>query len=689
MKSLYFRYLSSILALFLFCFVSKTESKDLDYDAYYLIGKQAQYTPEAFIQGTLKDSVQYSKKRVLSLGHYKPGTLLWLDIQLHTPFTGNAVVSFGKAVTDSIEVFFYNGNTLLSSAKTGDGFAFDQRYFPHNFPNLALPPSTDRLIIKITTNGALIVPFELVSVKTLFERYNFQDIISFVYFGFVIFVIVANLFLFLWLRESIYLYYLLGTIASGFCIAVEFGYTFRFLWPDMPELNTYAPAYLCSLVLVALFSEKFLSLREKAPFLSHLYKLVYLLFFITFLLAITGEYYYSVVLLNSTAGLILPLVSLFASSYIYIKYNQKETGFFIIAWTGCFIMLILYALMIRGIVPYNTFTDNSIIAGSATELLFFFLAVVNKIETLRKEKEGILSLQNKLLEERVEERTDELQKKNEEILTQNELIEHQNLLLRNTKVSLEKQVEDQTRTLLDVNKELLEKNSRLEQFAYVSAHNLRGPVATLMGLINLYDQKQPDLPDNQLVITKSAETIQKLDSILKDLSSVLDQTSIDRKFMEEINLEGVLRECKKTLRDEIEKTKAEIRTNFSPHTTLRAIPLYIQNIFYHLLSNAIRYTDPRVPPVVTIHYEKTPSLSRLTFTDNGLGMDVEKVQQNLFRPFRKFHNISGRGLGLYIIKRQIDSMNGRIFLKSQLKKGTEITIEFDHFENTTEAAPIT
>lgn len=671
-----------ILLFILFGIPVHLSGKEYSFDQYYLIDSTKRLTREDLflksLQGNdiLNPSLQKLKPgEVLTLGYIQYDIVIWVVTVLKEKTQGNEVVVVERPSMDSLEVFAYGGGKLLSSSLTGDLVSFYSRYYKANYLNVLLPPGTDKIICRAVNAGGFNFPTHILDESAFFDRYDFNDIMFALYFGFVFFVIIANIFLYTWLRESIYIYYVLATLASALLIAVEYGYMNRFAWPGFPVINAYIPGIYGSMFLVALFNEKFLSIRERLPLVHKLYYMVYALYFVGVIVSLSGNYHYSMEIGAFTGGFLVPALSLLSGVYILHKYKIKEVRYFILAWTCYFGFFMIYALSARGIVSHSFLSTNSLMIGSGLELIFFFLAVVNKIEVLRHEKEKLLSQQKEHLDVLVNQRTEELNRKNQEILEQHELIENQNRLLKDAKNSLEQMVDEQTQNLIEANLELLATNNRLEQFAYVSAHNLRGPVATLKGLVSLYNQNDVDDEMNRYVIEKSDLTIDKLDSIIKDLAIVLECSNQKNESHEEVNLMGVLDECKQQLRPEIMSSGIVINTDLTYSLFVHSLPSYIHNIFYHLISNSIRFHSKSVTPELFIHVDIKHEGFTMVFKDNGIGMDMEMIGDKVFKPFKRFHyERSGRGLGLYQIKAQVESLKGRISLKSVLNEGTEVEI---------------
>jgi signal transduction histidine kinase len=100
-------------------------------------------------------------------------------------------------------------------------------------------------------------------------------------------------------------------------------------------------------------------------------------------------------------------------------------------------------------------------------------------------------------------------------------------------------------------------------------------------------------------------------------------------------------------------------------------------VFYNLITNSIKYRKPDVPAVVEINGRRIDNGIQIVYKDNGLGMDLKKIGDQVFGLYKRFHaNTEGKGMGLFMVKTQIESMGGKIAVKSELGNGCEFIITF-------------
>ena len=110
-----------------------------------------------------------------------------------------------------------------------------------------------------------------------------------------------------------------------------------------------------------------------------------------------------------------------------------------------------------------------------------------------------------------------------------------------------------------------------------------------------------------------------------------------------------------------------------------SIKTYLHSIFYNLISNSLKYRQPDISPVIKISSQRLDGKIVLIFNDNGMDIDLKKNGHQVFGLYKRFHTESaeGKGMGLYMVKTQVESIGGKISIESAVNKGTTFTIEFN------------
>ncbi len=225
--------------------------------------------------------------------------------------------------------------------------------------------------------------------------------------------------------------------------------------------------------------------------------------------------------------------------------------------------------------------------------------------------------------------------------------------------------------------ELQHKNQQLEEFAYITAHNLRSSTTNLAALTKLYGVTEESRVKENVIHQISTST-QTLINTLDDLQeSLVIQTHTDIP-KDLIRFEEVCVATVEQMEALLEECQAHIETDFSQAATVSFPKSYMESIFTNLVSNAIKYRSPeRILHLKIGSYLKNNRV-HLYFQDNGLGIDLIKHQKKLFKMGRTFHRKKdARGIGLFLIKSQIEALKGDIEVASEVNKGTTFTVIFN------------
>jgi signal transduction histidine kinase len=336
----------------------------------------------------------------------------------------------------------------------------------------------------------------------------------------------------------------------------------------------------------------------------------------------------------------------------------------------------------------------------------FLLA--EQLHESEKHKVEILATQNTVLEHRVLERTNELVALNEEITAQNEeiqtsndqllmqrdalakqhellngqhkelheakqLIEAQHLTIADHNKALITEVESQTRYLVNANTELLGHNRRLEQFAFVVSHNLRGPMTRILGLASIFEYSNSKAETID-IISKLKQSAEELDQVIKDLTMMTVIRNVNRNSFRELNLEIVLDHVLERLQDEIRESFANVRTDLRAKIIV-SLEDYVENVLWILIRNAIQFRSSSRIPMIEIKSGIGDKVLWIEVRDNGMGIDLQKYGMQMFVPYRRFHfETKGKGLGLYTAKTQIETIGGMIDVTSRPNEGTTFRI---------------
>lgn len=237
------------------------------------------------------------------------------------------------------------------------------------------------------------------------------------------------------------------------------------------------------------------------------------------------------------------------------------------------------------------------------------------------------------------------------------------------------------RTLRKQNEELVKINKELDSFVYSVSHNLRAPLMSVLGLINLVqieNKKGNETMNNYFEMMQ--HSIHKLDDTLKE---ILDYS---RNARSELNIEEV--DTKRMVEDSFERLKyMEGSENISKSIEVENnMPLFsdeyrLSVIINNLVSNAIKYRDVQKDhSVINLRATITDTHLDLIFSDNGIGISPEYLQRIFDMFFRATERSEGAGLGLYIVRETVDKLHGSISVDSKMGEGTTFKIKIPNMK---------
>jgi signal transduction histidine kinase len=151
-----------------------------------------------------------------------------------------------------------------------------------------------------------------------------------------------------------------------------------------------------------------------------------------------------------------------------------------------------------------------------------------------------------------------------------------------------------------------------------------------------------------------------------------------RETKESVSFSTLTEEISSSLSSLLEKEEVQILTDFSIDV-FYGLKNYLFSIFYNLIVNSIKFKQPGKYTIIRIKSQVIKDKLVLTFKDNGRGIDLSRHAGKVFTLYARFHrDIEGKGMGLFIVKTQVEALGGRINIQSSPGVGTEFTIEFPY-----------
>ena len=525
---------------------------------------------------------------------------------------------------DYTELYSPKDNGTFNSKKLGWLVPFSERNIRYRYPafNLYIESNKEKTYyIKLNNESLMQCSLEIFSDSQFFEKVADEHIILGLYYGFIFSMLLFNLLVFLTFRDISYLYFLLFLICYGLFQTTINCLAFQYLWPNSILINKYSYLYLeyLSFLCGIQFARSFLNTKVLIPVLDKVFKyIVYLTILLILLIpAIPIPYLYKI---NAILSLTSPIIVV-ATSAACLKKGSQSARFYLLAWSLFLVGIILFSLRSIGIIPSNFISQYGIQIGSIFLIMLLSLALTDRINIYRREKE---KYQNDLISN-----LNRIDKLKDEFLanTSHELRTPLNGIIGIT----ESIIDGATGAISDI----LNKNLRL---IVISGKRLLNLVNDILDFSKM--------KNNELIINKKPTDMKQLVEIILELL----KPAFKDKYLEIIN---------------------QIPDN---------APLVfgdenrIQQILYNLLGNAIKFTEKGS---IIIKSQVRNNMLDISISDTGIGIPSDKLD-DIFRSFEQVDSsltreYGGTGLGLSITKKLVELHDGNISVQSEQDKGSTFT----------------
>jgi signal transduction histidine kinase len=233
-----------------------------------------------------------------------------------------------------------------------------------------------------------------------------------------------------------------------------------------------------------------------------------------------------------------------------------------------------------------------------------------------------------------------------------------------------KKSEEQLKTQ---NIELEKVNHELDQFVYSASHNLRAPLLSVKGLLGLIEDDDMDAPARKRFIDEIYKSIERLDSTIKDIIDYSKNARLEL-LPSHIELEQLIRNTHEDLKF-YEGTTVSLEINIQQTSPFYSDERRLKSIVHNIMSNSVKYSDSsKEKCILQVEMHINHETCNLIFIDNGKGISEENKHRVFDMFYRGTTERSGSGLGLYIVKEMTERIGGSIQLKSELGKGTIVTL---------------
>ncbi|NCD68905.1 sensor histidine kinase [Mucilaginibacter agri] len=630
---------------------------------------------------------------------------IWLKITIknktNQPFLPITITS---SVIDNFDLYYKDAGNNKIVHLFSDFPHTNLRHVSQNLIHIncsILPDSARTIYLRVQSNSNTVIPIHVYSANEFLQSTSSQTLAMGGFIGIIAIMAVYNLMLLLIVKDRSYLYYVLYIIFLGLNQMLLRGYGTNLISGDKTIINTMVIP-ICRVLFgysILLFVYEFLQIKQNGKKSHKFYWSLYLLYTAALICIILGYTHIAYNLISISAFVIsIALISIGIA--LYLK-GFKPAKYFLIGWTLFFISIILSIARNQGLITYDNFTGNIILYASALELILFSVALADKINFYRQQKnesqlaaltialenEKLITEQNLILENMVNARTRELIESNQNL---SKSIEHQ-------KAAQKQLVET-------------EKMASLGQLTAGIAHEINNPInfvssnvkplrmdfLEVFNLIEKYRDFERD-PLNKALLDQIIEYREQIDikyiqeeilTLLEGIEEGANRTSeiVDslRTFSRTDSQSLKMADINKAILNALVILRNTTPTYISVTPVLNRLPPIncypgkIGQVLINVITNAIQAIKSKPE-----HYNETISIITndhaeyisIEITDTGGGM-TDDVKQRIFDPFFTTKEVGeGTGLGLSIVFGIIEKHEGSIEVVSKPCEGTSFLIK--------------
>lgn len=243
------------------------------------------------------------------------------------------------------------------------------------------------------------------------------------------------------------------------------------------------------------------------------------------------------------------------------------------------------------------------------------------------------------------------------------------------------EVSKQQEAIQEINHALSQRNKELKEFAHITSHNLRAPVANIMGLLEHIDKESLQKSAiNAQIFDAISECTSGMHTTLEDMLHILRTDQESQAYEKDVRFEEVLEKIKAMLSDQLISAGVSVESDFDVEG-IKYHTGHLESFFLNMFTNAIRYrAEGRKPHIKVSSRTNSNGFIQLFFKDNGQGIDLNTHGHKIFKMYQSFHHHpDSKGVGLYLVKSQLDKHGGHIQVDSVPGEWTEFVISLKPF----------
>jgi signal transduction histidine kinase len=767
-----------------------------------LVGKQVYFLED--IEGNLSiddilnpaHQAKFQKNTTQVFARPASTKVYWIKLTVQNLSSMQAWIEAGSIALWYID--YYTAETGRYQLKMQTGFfrPEENKAYPTNLFWLPLPAnsSPNTVYLRIQSLRTMELPLQVGTLLSLQQNKTKTDYIVGGFVGLMLIMFLYNFFLLIATKDKVYIWYI------AYLFSAIFVFTFLNQYPFLvylfPKLRYISQQYVISwqnisYFLAAGFAIDFLNLRHHIPRFR-----IYLLCLLAIMIGLVPICnifnlipFPALSLTNQMLVLVLALSLICGSIYLWITQKERGAKFYALGWTFFFSSSFIFIFTINGLIPYNFLSRNATFAGASLEALMFSLAFADRIRQMRKsqlearltilqktlENKKLIEKQNAILEEKVKERTAELQKQKQIFENQSILLEQisslarvggweldlvsqkstwsrttkeihevppdfeptidkglsffkegqdrekitqavQQLIAHGTPYDMElklvtakenelwvrligraefeqgvckriyeaiydidaiKRAEKKIRTQHDIlfkhSEKLAQVNATKDKLFSIIGHDLRSPINTLVHLLDAISNGFISLEEFQQLLPKVQQNVKTVHYTLENLLQwSYSQMQGIKSSPKQIKLQEMVWENTELFIEAARNKEIQLLYDVPSDFVVFADENQVRLIIRNLLNNAIKFT--KKAGTICIFAQRNDNSIVLTIKDTGVGMSEEQIA-SLFKKDTNFSTYGtsgekGTGLGLMLCKEMVEQNGGKIWVESELGKGS-------------------
>lgn len=586
----------------------------------------------------VQGSFRLHDKPVLNAGYSRSVFWLRLDLQYLPRQEQGArswLLELAYPPLDHLELYLPDDSGSFALAqRTGDALPFDSRQIRQNnylFELSLEPGQTKRIYLRLESQGSIQAPLTLWSPNAYLEEQPGRIYVLGIIYGVLLVMLVYNLFIFLSVRDTSYLHYILYIASFGLYQISVNGAGIEYLWPDSPWwANAATPFLIGSAALFGCqFARSFLHTAEHSPWVDRLLLVLMACGAAVMILALCISY--ATALRLATYLALLFTVVIFAAGILAWLRGMRVARYFIVAWTAFLVGGIVNTLMVLGYVPNVFLTMYASQIGSALEVGLLSLALADRINAMKEERTRIL--------------------------------------------------QEAGRKLEALNQELADSNRFKDEFLATVTHELRTPMNGVIGSLELMQTVKMDVELEQYQKTAAASARDMMRMVNDILALTELQAGKLYPLRDAFSLRGLLDGlcAQYAPRAEDKGLSFTLELDDSLPDTLEGDAAKLAQALGYLLDNAIKFTSEGG---VTLEVCRAGSIGSnlplsVVVSDSGIGF--AHVEGDLYQRFHQLdgsmtRKYGGLGIGLAICRHLVDLLGGSLSHESQPGVGSRFRL---------------